>query len=205
MYLFCRYSVVQNTPMAMFLGLPLRFLHFISRCSLSSHSLSSVVLFAILLLSSMHTPPPSDFLFLAVYLLPLMFKLSVPFSLVSDIGAMSILSLPSRDYRIFSFPLIPYTLIAAMFRVLFFLILFLLALLRGLTGLFSGFIIFISGFRLGFLFVLPLCSLQFQLGFYFFCHFFLLPPLPGGVHFKCISVAFYCECVDEVCFCDYCF
>ena len=105
-----------------------------------------------------------------------MFMLSVPFSFVSDIGAMSILSLASRDYRIFTFPLIPFTLIAAMFRVLFCLILFLLALLRGLTGLFSGFIIFISGFRLGFLFVLPLCSLQFQLGFYFLCHFFCCHP-----------------------------
>ena len=59
---------------------------------------------------------------------------------------MSIFLLASRDSRLFIFPLMPFTLIAAMFRVLFFLILLLLDLLGVGSFFFPGFIIFISGF-----------------------------------------------------------
>ena len=123
--------------------------------------------------------------------------LSVLFNLVSVISAMSIFSLASRDSRLFTFPLIPFTLIAAMFRVLFFLILLLLALLGGCTCLFSGFTIFISGFRLA----VSVCS-----------HIVFSSLSPGVLLLILSAFVFNCSCFFPCrfcrlasCFCFFCF
>ena len=111
--------------MAIFLGLHSSLIHFVSTVSISSPELSSVTDPAILLDTSIPTPPPLlvFFLFFAIHLYPFMLILLFPPSFVSDISAISIFSVWSRDSRLLIFPLIPRTLIAAIFIVLFFLIL----------------------------------------------------------------------------------
>ena len=70
--------------------------------------------------------PDSSFLFsdFPIHLYPLIFTFCFSFSLVSVKSAIWIFSDSSRDSRLFIFPFSPFTLIVAIVRFLFFLILF---------------------------------------------------------------------------------
>ena len=156
----------------MFLALHLNFIHFISRCSLLSHVLSSVVLSAILL--DTNTPAsPSVFLFLAAHLYHFMFKLfSLQFCLYCQCNVG--LSPYSRDSMHFIFPLMPFTLMAAMFNHCFSIFSFLL------YDWFEVYQICLAYFQ--FLFMIFIVGL-----FYFFLHF------PCGITFRKVA-PFFCFC-----------
>ena len=123
----------------MFLGLHSSVIHKASRFSSSSELLSSFACFAISLLRSIPTPPPSlCFLLFPIHLYPLMLIFWFFVSFVSDISAICIFTAVRRDSMLSSFPFIPFGFIAAMVRFLFFLILTLLCFfsLCFITGLF---------------------------------------------------------------------
>ena len=115
--------------MAMFFGLHSSRIHFDSRCSCSSHSLSSMVFWAIFSDIRIPTPPPLLlFLGFSAHRYPFIEIWSFLFIIVSVRRAIVICSVWSRDSRLLIFPFRPLTLTFVMVISLFFLILCLLFL-----------------------------------------------------------------------------
>ena len=105
--------------MAMFFGLHSSRIHFDSRCACSSHSLSSMVFWAIFSDIRIPTPPPLLlFLGFSAQRYPFIEIWSFLFIIVSVRRAIVICSVWSRDSRLLIFPFRPLTLTVAM--VIFF-------------------------------------------------------------------------------------
>ena len=165
----------------MFLGLHSSVIHKASRFSSSSELLSSFACFAISLLRSIPTPPPSlCFLLFPIHLYPLMLIFWFFVSFVSDISAICIFTAVRRDSMLSSFSFIPFGFIAAMVRFLFFLILTLLCFF---------FLVFYHRVVLRFL-CFSVCSSQCYLWFMglFWCIFLVFFRLSIGYDFFLVEV-----------------